>query len=385
MKRRRRGQILAISVVTVMAVAIGLIAWIVLRDDKASERQFAAVRAGDLVSMQPWSEVHVGNAEIWKIRYLTSDRSEKVRTATALVSVPRKVKAGAPLVAYAHGTTGIARRCAPSERGTPMPTDGGAVQSALDQGWVVVAPDYSGLGSAGDHGYLVGKEAAHDLLDALRAARKMPDLELGEENFVWGQSQGGHAALWAGVEAARYAPELPIVGVAAVAPPTDLAAMMAANVTTPGITRLHAYVLASWRKVYPGSGVWAEVDPAKRPLVNRIGALCGFDPVGADEAALQLPVFPDTAPGTPMGRLLRINSPTGRIKAPVLISQGGMDQVVPMAQQKAWVAQRCAEGQKIDLREHPALDHLGIAYTSDAEIVAWIKGRLAGKPLTPTC
>ncbi|CAM3519173.1 lipase family protein [Nocardioides dubius] len=376
---------MVISVVTVMAVAVGLIAWLVLRGDDRQERQFDARRAGDLVSMQPWSEVHVGDAEVWKIRYLTTDRSGTVRAATGLVSVPRDVAAGAPVVGYAHGTTGIARRCAPSERGTPMPTDGGAVESALAQGWVVVAPDYSGLGSAGPHGYLVGKEAAHDLLDAVRAVRQMPDLELGQESFVWGQSQGGHAALWAGVEAKRYAPELQLDGVAAAAPPTDLATMMAANATTPGITRVHAYLLDSWRKVYPGSGLWSEVAPEKRRVIARIGAQCGFDAVTAEESALAMPILPDSGPGTPMGRLLRANSPTGRIAAPVLISQGDMDQVVPMAQQKEWVAARCAQGTRIDFRQHPNVDHPGIAYVSDVEIVAWIKGRLAGKPGSSTC
>lgn len=382
--RKRRTQVVAISVVTVLAVAIAVIAWIVVRSDD-EERRFDAREAGDLVSVQPWPEVHAGDAEVWKIRYLTTDRAGTVRTATGLVSVPRDVASGAPVVGYAHGTTGIARRCAPSERGTPTPTDGGAVQSALAQGWVVVAPDYSGLGSDGPHGYLVGKEAAHDLLDALRAVRQVPELELGEQSFVWGQSQGGHAALWAGVEADEYAPELGLGGVAAAAPPTDLAAMMTANVTTPGITRVHAYLLDSWRKVYPDSGLWNEVDPDQRKAIARIGGRCGFDAVTEDESALALPILPDPAPGTAMGRLLRANSPTGQITAPVLISQGGMDQVVPMAQQREWVAARCAQGQRLDFRQHPDVDHLGIAYVSDVEIVAWIKDRIAGKKAANTC
>ena len=37
---------------------------------------------------------------------------------------------------------------------------------------------------------------------------------------VWGHSEGGHAALFTGELAARYAPDLKLVGVAAAAPAT---------------------------------------------------------------------------------------------------------------------------------------------------------------------
>jgi pimeloyl-ACP methyl ester carboxylesterase len=55
------------------------------------------------------------------------------------------------------------------------------------------------------------------VLDAVRAARGLPGAGAGRSAVVFGHSQGGHAALFAGALAARYAPELDLLGVAAAA------------------------------------------------------------------------------------------------------------------------------------------------------------------------
>jgi hypothetical protein len=63
------------------------------------------------------------------------------------------------------------------------------------------------------------------VLDAVRAAGEVVDLA--PRTVLWGHSQGGHTALWAGAEAASYAPELDLLGVAATAPATDLETILA--------------------------------------------------------------------------------------------------------------------------------------------------------------
>src|SRR3546814_9966345 len=76
------------------------------------------------------------------------------------------------------------------------------------------------------HPYLVGGDTARSVLDAVRAARAIPGAAAGGQFAVWGESQGGHAALWTAIAAKSYAPELRLVGTAAAAPPTDLADTM---------------------------------------------------------------------------------------------------------------------------------------------------------------
>src|SRR5215218_2134361 len=114
---------------------------------------------------------------------------------------------GFPVIGYAHGTTGLADRCAPSKAARPL-ADGGSARGSLplpelwERGFVVAATDYEGLGTPGRHPYLVGGS---------------------EGRFVLGVSQGGHASLFAGELAATYAPELDLRGVVALAPGAELA------------------------------------------------------------------------------------------------------------------------------------------------------------------
>src|SRR3546814_5693235 len=95
---------------------------------------------------------------------------------------------------------------------------------AVRNGYVVVAPDYIGLASPTMHPFLVGPVTANAVLDAVRAAREIPGAAAGSNFAVWGESQGGHAALWTATAARSYEPDLALVATAAAAPPTDLAA-----------------------------------------------------------------------------------------------------------------------------------------------------------------
>lgn len=93
---------------------------------------------------------------------------------------------------------------------------------------IVVAP---GGGKPGAreviaHPYLIGQGEARSVLDAVRAARQMPELDLAERTVVWGHSQGGHAALWTGAIGPSYAPEVDLIGVAALAPASNLVALV---------------------------------------------------------------------------------------------------------------------------------------------------------------
>src|SRR5690606_32660472 len=84
-----------------------------------------------------------------------------------------------PVVSVAHGTTGIVPRCAPSLAANPF-ADGAsaALEQIVAEGWVGVTSDYVGLGTAGPHGYLVGPDAARNVLDATRAARELDGVSL---------------------------------------------------------------------------------------------------------------------------------------------------------------------------------------------------------------
>ena len=108
-----------------------------------------------------------------RILYTTTGLDGAIRVASALViQQTAPPVAPRPVLLWAHGATGIAQRCAPSLLDEPL--GGGAMpaqQEAIDAGWVVVAPDYIGLGTIGPHPFLVGQADARSALDAVRAVR----------------------------------------------------------------------------------------------------------------------------------------------------------------------------------------------------------------------
>src|SRR5471030_976670 len=78
---------------------------------------------------------------------------------------------GRPIVAWAHPTTGVATRCAPSEARVLFDSIQG-LRAMLAHGYIVAATDYPGLGTPGTHPYLVGDSEGRAVLDSVRAARQ---------------------------------------------------------------------------------------------------------------------------------------------------------------------------------------------------------------------
>lgn len=181
-----------------------------------------AQQAGMLIDASRMANAPSG-MQAWRIRYMSRSDKDQPEEMTGMVVAPSgpPSRLGRPVLAWAHGTWGISDKCTPSTSenffsATP------ALREMVARGYVVVAPDYSGLGTKQVHPYMVGPSAAHSVLDAVRAARGIAEAGASSRFAVWGESQGGHASLWTGQLAGSYAPELTLTGVAAAAPPTDL-------------------------------------------------------------------------------------------------------------------------------------------------------------------
>src|SRR6201999_4475764 len=105
---------------------------------------------------------------------------------------------GRPIIAWAHPTTGIVSKCAPSLARVFFQSIQG-LNEMLQRGYVVAATDYPGLGTAGPHPYLVGISEGRAVLDSVRAARSIGGTRTRSTFSVWGHSQGGQAALFTGI------------------------------------------------------------------------------------------------------------------------------------------------------------------------------------------
>jgi len=134
--------------------------------------------------------------------------------ATALVFTPKTEPpaGGWPIVAWAHGTVGVGDDCAPSrnrlivEGLLPDVHTQKMIDSFVQAGYVVVAPDYEGLGEPSGrelHPFLNLKSEAYSITDAVVATKSWLGNKTSNKWAVVGASQGGHAALGAAQYAAR--------------------------------------------------------------------------------------------------------------------------------------------------------------------------------------
>lgn len=150
-------------------------------------------------------------------KMLGTDGTENIATALVLTPKTAPPKAGWPIVVWAHGTTGVADTCAPTQRG--LSGTEYLIAQLVDAGYVVVAPDYEGLGSAGNHPFLNLKSEAYSITDSVVAARDYLSKQgklVSKQWLTIGHSQGGQAALGAAEYASRA--QLEYKGTIAIAP-----------------------------------------------------------------------------------------------------------------------------------------------------------------------
>ncbi len=169
-------------------------------------------------------------ARAWRILYRSTGATGEPTAVSGTVLVPAgRRNRTRTLIGYAIGTHGIGDAAAPSRllpRG--LEWEAGMIAMLLARGWAVAVTDYQGLGTPGDHAYMVGRALGPNVLDAMRAARTICPGELPAEGpaAIIGYSEGGAAAAWAAQLQPEYAPDVPLVAVAAGA--------AAANVETAG-------------------------------------------------------------------------------------------------------------------------------------------------------
>ncbi len=188
----------------------------------------AAASPGSLLSAEatpvPTVLAHAGE------RYLITYRSRGVQGEPIVVSgyvlLPKGQPpfGGWPVLAWAHGTTGIADICAPSGDfpGGPVHDYQQQMEGALDwwlaQGYAVAATDYQGLGTPGGHPYMDAISQLHTVDDAVRALHKLRPQAFSPNWLVMGHSQGGAAALEVAAHGQADAPEYKLRGAIAIAP-----------------------------------------------------------------------------------------------------------------------------------------------------------------------
>ncbi|SFM93052.1 lipase family protein [Variovorax sp. OV329] len=347
---------------------------------------------GSMIRAEPMGGAPEGS-RAWRILYRSTGLAGEPIAVSGVIVVPDgpAPAGGRPVVAWAHPTSGIVPRCAPSlALGVFRGIEG--LPHMLARGWVVVATDYPGLGTRGPHPYLVGRSEGAAVLDSVRAARDFRPAQAGRLYQVWGHSQGGQAALFAGLMAAGQAPDLQLRGIAAAAPATDLETLLRADFRTVGGRNLTAMTLWSWTRTF-GLPLDGLVDPLAMPAVDALAHECiesAFDMAlrMVSQRGLQkhFLTVPDITRVEPWRSLLLENSP-GPLPpgVPLLLTQGSADTLVLLSVTRMYAARQCAAGGRVRLLVLPDAGHGFIARDSAEAAVEWMAARFAGSPAPDDC
>lgn len=376
---------------------------------------------GDLIRTEP-SDVHLADDRpdllgITATRILyrstnTHDQPVAVSGTYIQPAAPWPGPGPRPLISFAVGTHGQGDQCAPSRlidvylyHSRPLDVfleyELLLIQRMIRRGWAVVMTDYIGLGTPGVHTYVIRADEAHAVLDAARAAYELPDTGLDRRGplALYGYSQGGGATAAAAELAPTYAPELPLVGTYAGAPPADLSTEFPSldGSLAAGIL---GYVINAAIAAYPedAGAIHAALTPDGEDLIAKTQTQCLGETIANfmfRHIARYLAVDPNTAIDAEPFKAIFDKQRIGRLRptTPVLISSNRYDPLVPYAPALQLGRDWCMQGADVQFNtneEPPLFNKLilnhGLPIIVDAHwVLDWVSARLNGIPATPNC
>jgi acetyl esterase/lipase len=344
---------------------------------------------GSIIRFEPLPIYPIGSRG-FRILYRSTGLNGEPIAVSAAIAIPQALGSDRRVVAWAHPTTGVVQKCAPSFHPAVLNTIPG-VEDMIKRGYVVVATDYPGLGTAGRHPYLIGISEGRAVLDSVRAARAFERASAGDRFAVWGHSQGGHAALFAGQLARSYAGELRLAGVATAAPATELGKLFQDDDKTTAGHGLTSLTLVAWSKLYD-IALDGIVAADKIPFVEKIGSECitsNADLVTDYESAEHLKtkfLIADPVKTKPWDKITAVNIPgQAPAGAPLFIAQGTFDTVVDPSVTENFADRLCNKGADVRYFTVPGASHDTIAAVSAWAAVDWIADRFAGAPAPNSC
>lgn len=309
---------------------------------------------------------------------------------------------GHPVIGWAHGTSGVLPECAPSHiRNLWYQYSGPYIMALL--GYVVVAPDYAGLGvgnaspSSGAppilHPYLSSASHAHDLVHAIAAAQSaFPSLSA---SFVTiGHSQGG-GTTWALTTTTNTTPpnRNHLGAVAASPPPAGPSFLALLAAAARSNTALGPYLAAGLAAAFgaPQSELFTPAGQARWGLLAALG--------GCSSVAAEL--FAPAAASTTAGwvhanisahwaaRALAAASDYARRQpsTPLLVMQGLADRFMLAEWTEASVNRTCElfPQSAVEYVGFEGVTHVPVMYAGQRVWLDWVAERFEGRAVEAGC
>jgi dienelactone hydrolase len=346
----------------------------------------ASERVTDLVPSLEGSVAH-------RVMYRSEGALGGPVATTGMVLVPSETapEGGWPVVAWGHGTSGVGDACTPSKY--PNLYDASSWTGYADlasqlvaEGYVVVAPDYEGLGTPGMHTYLDAEAEGDAMIDGVLAARELvPDA--GTRWAAVGHSQGGQGAIAAGELAGR-AEGLTFVGAVAFAPAQHLEDGIEVIADDPTVAPYLGYMAAGMRAIDPSFDYARFLGPTFLDLMPKAEVDCYTRWFTTDTAGLTLAPGAQLDPGWSNDEVVQAyfdDTVVGRTpgQGPVLVLQGTDDGLFWTYQE--FLDELCAGGTTAQGRTYADVTHTGVLEAGWPYARKWLGDRFAGKPATGAC
>ncbi|OEV09474.1 alpha/beta fold hydrolase [Streptomyces nanshensis] len=320
-----------------------------------------------------------------------------------------------PLVAVAPGTMGQGDQCAASlglehpitfnGRTVSVGYEDIAVYRLLAAGVAVVVTDYAGLGTTDRlHTYVNRLDEGHAVLDAVRAARKLPGASVGSRSRVglYGYSQGGGATASAAELQRSYAPDVDLAGTYSGAPPADLAEVVK-GIDGSALAGALGWSVSGFVQSYPELEEIADrnVNAEGKAAMKDLSTMCVGDAIlrygfkRSEEWTTGGRPISEIVAAEPKLRAALDAQRLGRLKptGPVRVATGTQDDIVGHAQARRLAADWCDKGEDVtykpvelpDLGDGLLTNHLVPLLVDQGEAISWLTDRLSGRAASSGC
>ncbi|RYC78404.1 hypothetical protein BFJ63_vAg18722 [Fusarium oxysporum f. sp. narcissi] len=360
-------------------------------DFYATAKNFSGSKPGDVLKLSPVNpdilSVPAGVA-VYKIQYTSTDLDNSPVPATGFIAFPF-VRQSDPfkLVAYAHGTTGMFRGCAPST--SSFLFDYNSWTPLVLAGYAIVGTDYAGLGNNNTaHKYVSSRANANDVYWSAVAARKAFPCNLSREWVSIGHSQGGGASWKLSEHELVQSERSGYLGGVSIGPVTylydalldgfsKLKDLTEEQLQNFGIVTLLPSMAFALRAIFPKYTPPYFSDLLKSRIeLGEVAQLCdnALSGLVRDANLTQLIKNVDLASDKTLKKFQELNAPAqgDKTSKPLLVIQGAKDSIVfPDMTTKAY-KNSCKAGNAVRLSLYPELDHTAVVGASAPEWLEFI-------------
>lgn len=341
-------------------------------------------KAGELIRAEPFDDYDLPyTVSAVRILYHSRSATGEDVASSGVVLFPTDAKppvGGWPLVAWAHGATGVARICAPSL--LKNLGHGTFFSMYVNLGYAIVATDYAGLGTNFRSAFVDSESNANDVIYAIDAARTAVP-KVGTRWVVMGEAEGGLAAAKVAekentIHDSGYLGSIIISGFSGAkelygAPSRD---------ASPHSLLSMAYGIQT---VYPQFRVTDVLTQKALPLFRQARETCSGTGVASQLAASEI-MKPEWTENRFVSQYFARNSlGEARAYGPILAISGDDEQFAQTATTARAIARMCKMGDQVQWEKYPDQNLGSVIGDSVRDQIAWIESRFAGRAAKSNC